>query len=540
MNLYKIMLVDDEEEVRTGIIEKVDWESLGFQIIADAENGEDALEKIENLEPDILITDIRMPYMDGLQLIEKVKKRFPSVKNIIFSGFNEFDYAKEAIRLGVTQYILKPVNMEELKELLSKLKEMLDKEIEAGRDIDMLRQNYQASFPALRQQFLNHLVSGKANPEETEEKLQRYDIDILDADARQVAVVDIENENIATKSIEIDKELIPIFVRNFIEEKLKVLYRCCIFNALSDMRFIIICALNKEQNEGEFSDMLRDICRESRRMLGIELTIGIGSGYPELARLETSYNEALNAIGYKHIVGTGDTVYINDVEPVISATLKLGEKEEKDFIYAIKFGSKEEVAAICENIIEKLDSAKVHSRQYQAYMLSAINILVQIMQQYEIKLEMMDASAADYLDLLNIIKHTDFFSAWFRDACLKLHQYLREKRENTTKSIIEEAKLYISENFTNPDLSLEMICKHLHMSTAYFSTIFKKETKQTYVTYLTDLRMNMALELLNTTDKKTYIISEEVGYPEQNYFSYVFKKKFGISPTKYRTRDKKR
>lgn len=540
MNLYKIMLVDDEEEVRRGIIEKMDWEGLGFQIIGDAENGEDALEKIENLEPDILITDIRMPYMDGLSLIERVRKKFPSIKTIIFSGFNEFDYAKEAIRLGVTQYILKPVNMEELGEILSRLRETLDKEIEARRDIDMLRQNYQASLPILRQQFLNHLVSGKANPEETEEKLERYGIDIGDSALRSVAVIDIEDEFLKEEGLEIDKELIPIFVQNFIEEKLKLSHRYCIFNALSELRFIIICAFDEIGGDSEFSDTLRDICRESRRILGIELTIGIGSAYPELARLETSYNEALNAIGYKDIVGRGDTVYINDVEPVMPGTLKLGEKEEKDFIYAIKFGTTQALKEVCEEIIERMENAKVHSRQYQAYMLSIMNTLVQLMQQYEIRLEMMDQGAADYLELLGIIKNTDFFCAWFRDACLRLHQYLREKRENTTKTIIEEAKLYISENFTNPDLSLEMICKHLHMSTAYFSTIFKKETKQTYVAYLTDLRMNMALELLNTTDKKTYMISEEVGYPEQNYFSYVFKKKFGISPSKYRSRDKKR
>ena len=116
---------------------------------------------------------------------------------------------------------------------------------------------------------------------------------------------------------------------------------------------------------------------------------------------------------------------------------------------------------------------------------------------------------------------------------------MREKRENTTKRVIEEAKRYIQANFTNPDLSLEMICKELHMSTAYFSTIFKKETGQSYIGYLTELRLKLAMDLLKNTDKKTYVIAGEVGYPEQNYFSYVFKRKFGMSPTKFRSGDKK-
>ena len=114
MDLYRIILVDDEEEVRKSIIRKIDWQAVGFTVVGDAENGEDALEKIEALEPDVVLTDIRMPYMDGLTLAEKIRQRYPSMKIVIFSGYDDFDYAKRAIKLNVTEYILKPVNVEEL------------------------------------------------------------------------------------------------------------------------------------------------------------------------------------------------------------------------------------------------------------------------------------------------------------------------------------------------------------------------------------------------------------------------------------------
>ena len=149
MDLYRIILVDDEEEVRTSIIKKIDWKSAGFQVVGDAENGQDALEKIEQLEPDVVMTDIRMPYMDGLTLIEKIRQKYPSMKILIFSGFDDFEYAKQAIKLNVTEYILKPVNVEELTEILERVKANLDDEIEQCRNVDRLRERYQNSLPIL-------------------------------------------------------------------------------------------------------------------------------------------------------------------------------------------------------------------------------------------------------------------------------------------------------------------------------------------------------------------------------------------------------
>lgn len=130
MKLYRIILVDDEEEVRKSIIRKIKWEENGFLVAGDAENGEDALEKIELLEPDLILTDIRMPYMDGLTLAERVRQKYPSMKIVIFSGYDDFEYAKQAIKLNVTEYILKPVNVEELTAILQKIKANLDQEIE--------------------------------------------------------------------------------------------------------------------------------------------------------------------------------------------------------------------------------------------------------------------------------------------------------------------------------------------------------------------------------------------------------------------------
>ena len=151
MNLYRIILVDDEEEVRKSIIKKIDWQSAGFQVVGDAENGQDALEKIEALKPEVVLTDIRMPYMDGLTLAGKLRQKYPSIKLVIFSGFDDFEYAKQAIKLNVIEYILKPVNVEELTAILQKIKFNLDEEIAQRRNVDILRENYRKSIPIIRE-----------------------------------------------------------------------------------------------------------------------------------------------------------------------------------------------------------------------------------------------------------------------------------------------------------------------------------------------------------------------------------------------------
>ena len=181
MNPYKIMLVDDEEEVRTSIIRKIDWQDAGFEVIGDAENGKEALEKIEQNEPDVVLTDIRMPYMDGLEMAENIRQRYPSIKIVIFSGFDEFEYAKKAIKLNVIEYILKPVNVEELTAILKKIKKNLDEEIEQKRDVSLLRENYKRSLPILREQFLKDLVSRQMDEMTVAERLEQYDIPLASA-----------------------------------------------------------------------------------------------------------------------------------------------------------------------------------------------------------------------------------------------------------------------------------------------------------------------------------------------------------------------
>lgn len=534
MNLYRIILVDDEEEVRKGIIRKIDWEALGFQVVGDAENGQDALEKIEQLEPDVVMTDIRMPYMDGLTLTSWIRQKYPSVKVLIFSGFDDFEYAQKAIKLNVTEYILKPVNVEELTRILNRVRENLDQEIEQRRDVDRLRESYLSSLPILRELFLNDMVRGNMPAENIRQKLEEYKIDILGAEKWLTAVINVENEASEETGLTLhqEKELIPISVKSLLEDNLKDYCRFMAFN--SAVGVTLIAAVDGERKQTSLIDLLGDICKEIKRILQVTVTIGIGYFSRELEQLPAAYQSAVDALGYREIVGTGKTIYINDMEPVSRGKLQLETRDEADLVAVVKFGTREKIEAAAKNFAARMEGARVHMRQLQVYQMSIINCLIRLMQQQDLELGAMFGTDEMYGKVIYGNMKPEEFASVITEVGCRMNEAMNRERDKTAKKVILEAKQYILDHYQDPELSVDVMCRQLHMSPAYFSTVFKRETGQTYIAYLTEVRLDKAVELLNTTDDKTYVIAQKVGYQEQNYFSYVFKKRFGISPTKFR------
>ena len=266
-DMYKILLVDDEEEVRTSIIKKIDWEKNGFTVIGDAENGKDALEKIEQLEPDVVLTDIRMPYMDGLELAAELRRIHPSVKVVIFSGYDDFEYAKQAIQLNIIEYILKPVNARELTDILGKIKTNLDEEFDRLRGETAQRDNLQKNMVVLRENFLSKLVKGKLEKKQIVHDLKEYGLPLLESKCWVALKINLDGSRT-------DKDGMLLSVQGLLDSRMKEWNGYVSFHRPSGL-----CAIVGMESEGEFSSLmtfLNDICRESRRILNQPITIGMG------------------------------------------------------------------------------------------------------------------------------------------------------------------------------------------------------------------------------------------------------------------------
>ncbi|WP_195987292.1 response regulator [Clostridium sp. D53t1_180928_C8] len=532
MELYKILIVDDEEEIRLGVIKKINWESYGFKVIGDAANGVEAWEKATNLKPDIVMTDIRMPFMDGLELSAKIQEIMPATKIIIFSGCDDFEYAQKAISINVSEYVLKPINSENLIEILKKLKCKLDEEYDEKRNVEVLQKYYAESIPVMREQFLTAAIEGKIYNVNLKEKLDGLRINfIFENFTVGIINLDINNDNVIFKE---NDKLLPISAQKILQDIMK---NICEFTSFLYLDNVIVIGNLKEKEELNcFINGLNEVCRSFKKIIKGSMVIGLGKVYKNFRNINLSYKEAKNALEYKVILGREKVIYIEDVEPDMSKSLDFNENLERKFVDAIKVGTATDIDNILKQIFNIESMGLLPINEFRVYGIEVLTSLIKTIKSYNLNIsEIIGEDFNNYLYLNNLNSILEI-KEWFKDAANKANEAIKNERINSSKILVDKAKKYIKENYNDYELSVDKMCLVLHLSPAYFSTIFKKETGVSFINYLTDIRMEEAIRLLNTTDGKTSIIGQSVGYLEPNYFSYVFKKKFGISPTRYRKR----
>ena len=539
MEPYKVLLVDDEEEVCQAMIKKLDWEAMGFSVVGYAGNGEEALEMAEKLIPDVVMTDIKMPYMDGLTLCRKLKERFGGIKVIIFSGFDEFEYAKEAVKLEAEEYILKPINSIELREVFTKVKKTIDKELDEKQNVEKLRAYYNNSLPIMQEHFLISLLEGRIRENQIKAYLTDYQMD--DWSRYPYFAVSVIHPELMAETVTKQQEvtdslaLYTLSLRHMVEESLQAYFGFRSLNYLGNI--IVILNFERTKQLKTYSRIMERTGNMAKRILHLDITVGVGQMCSTLTQLSQSYEGAKEALLYKVIYSDNPVINIAEIEPSASHTVYTYYDEEiMHMIRDIKLGQDEDLVADVENCISQLKSGKVSMSQLRIIAMSFYIELSKVGVSYEMEAEDIFGSGDVYHRIRDFYS-LETFGEWMLSAGRKIRTHIQTKRVNSTKMLIEKAIMFINENYHEKELSIEKICSYLNVSSAYFSTIFKKDTQKTFVQYLTDLRMEKAIELLKTTEDKTYIIAEKVGYPDPNYFSYVFKKQYGIAPSKYRRND---
>lgn len=529
MDTYTLLLVDDEEEVIQIIMKKVDWEGLGFSIIGYANNGVNALEMVEKYQPDVVMTDIKMPYMNGMELTNRIKADFPATKILLFTGFDEFEYAKEAIHLEVGEYILKPISAVELTEVFTSLKTKLDREISEKRSVAVLQEYYQESLPLMQMNFYTTLIEGRIKKEEISKYLLNYQIDltgpfycclVIHTSASQVP------EGMSAM-------LLAASVQKQAEERLCQNCQGKCFTYLGDT--ILLAQLKSENDVLQLTDECDRFCKYVLRMIGAVVTVGIGQICRSIPDIAQSYTSGRTAVSYRGIYGASRAFNIREIAPQETDKLSLDSGFELTGLFKkIRLGSKEEIIEAVRKYLDRLNGTGKSLQQHIIAVAELISELCRFAANNDISAEdFLGDIKALYVRLPDL--EPEALRKWLEKISISYSEKLSSARSTSTKSFVLRAKEYVRSNYGDEKLSLDVICRTLGVSNAYFSTMFKRETGKSFIGYLTDYRMDWACRLLMETDEKNYIIAKMVGYTDPNYFSYVFKRKFGVSPLNYRT-----
>lgn len=529
MELYNVLLVDDEADVLQAMKKKIDWEALGFCLAGTAENGQEALEMAEQLHIDVVMTDIKMPYMDGLTLCKNLKQSYRNMKVIIYSGFDDFEFAREAVHLEAEEYLLKPISAGDMEAAFSKVRKKLDQEYDEYRNLNRLSEYYRKSLPAMREQLVMGILEGRIAGERTRAMMETYEI-CLDSPFYVVAALymDVNPREEQPQPA----QLFTLSLKDMVQDYL--MNRTRFFSTAFLDQVIVIFMLDEREEIDQVLYHLDQICKMGFRVLKSSVTAAVGQICANTDALHTSYEEAVNAMEYRSILGSGQVLYINDIEPCSEENILVTEHEFQNLVHAVKLGNRDETNVAIAQIMDSIRKEPISPGQYQLLFMELLSELMKIGRAYKLHPNQIFGDHAGSWQELYRMVTVDELEGWLQEVGTNLRHVLRHERRDSAARLTEQAKAYIEEHYKESDLSADSLCRCLNVSAAYFSTIFKREVGMSFVAYLTKIRLEHALELLRTTEDKTYIIASRVGYMEPNYFSYVFKKQYGISPSKYR------
>ncbi|MBT2293515.1 response regulator [Paenibacillus albidus] len=543
--MFKLILVEDEEDVREGMAGQIDWARYGFEVVEQAENGKEATEAIDRLLPDVVVTDIQMPFMNGLQLAEWIRSHHPATKIIILTGYDEFEYAQQAIKLQIDEYILKPFSSQELIDVLLKVKVTLEAEIAEKENVFVLSEHYRKSLPVLREQFLSSLVSRRLPSAEIAAKSVEYGI-ILAGERFQSSVIRVDNIRGAGEAQQSAHK--PVSLRDTGDHNLQLFAVLNIAEEISEKHAfgrvfihrddVVLLSVSASGDKGEITGKTLEILEEIRlnvqRFLKLTITAGAGTVCDSPALLFQSFEDARQALDYRLILGNNKVIWIEDVESRPSRMLAYDELTQQSLIRTIKLGTVQELKEVVEELFGGLDAGQVSTQDYQIFLLEIITSILRVAKESGSETSGLIGSGIHSLLDMNQFNNMGEAKQWIIAVCTRLMNSIALERQSSYKQLIDQAKEYIRSHYEESDISIGKVCQQLHISTGYFSSIFKKEMKMTFVSYLLQIRLEAAKELLRSTELKAFEIAEKIGFADPNYFSFCFRKKYGQSPKEYK------
>ena len=537
--MVSLFLVEDEIAMREGIRKRIDWEKENIEFVGEASDGELAYPMILDTKPDILLTDIKMPFVDGLELSEMVRKELPETRIMILSGYDEFEYARKAISIGVTDYLLKPIApnalLEKIKHVQEKIEE--DKKHQAlyskEEKAETMEQDRMKLFSAL-------VMNTMSMSEILSQGKELY----INLSARYFCVVlltlDVEGESGNEYS-----ETRNAF-RTQLDEAIGVYENWFVFDREEEGFAFLAVGNDMEALSDEIPDVLMDITSLIDEIPNATYFIGVGSVVDRLSRVKETYLQANRALSKRFLISKNQIIYAEDGEESTASTVETmdlsvaltHETAGKTVDNFLKTGTYDEAESFLENIYDSIGEKNSKSLIFLSYI--TMDIYVSVIRNLKELGADTDAMEEEYGKIDEIIQSANNdknkIVRYLKDL-LKQAIHLRDHRvEKRYGTVLNTAVSYIDEHYMEDDMSLNKVASFVNVSPNHLSASFSKDMGTTFIEYLIQKRMERAKELLMTTKKRSSEIAYEVGYKDPHYFSYTFKKTQGMTTKEYRAR----
>ena len=521
--MYKLVIVEDERDVRQRLVGLIEKSDCNFEIVAEYETGIDAYDGIISDNPDLILTDIKIPYINGIELSKMVREIYPLVKIIIITGYSEFDYAKEAANLGVLGFISKPITLENIQSLLEKAEASLDKEFLTGSNLNKLSAFYQKNLPLIKESELFSLSKMSDVTPSFEQRLSNSNISldylyfiVVLFDFDELPEGDPERYDLAFSSI-----------RKSIGDEITELYDYDLFN-----RYEKLCLILKSNNEPDKKELelrIERIILRAGRFSDMPVSAGLSSIYHNRRNFSAMVREASRALEYRSVMGGGKVLFFGNFQSP-TEKLYINDNLVRDLGYILHTQTTENCIGKID-IIKKASSARKNSLYYAAT--GILNVLIRNCDDLEGLYARCGSLDIIYRRLFEI-KTDDEAYDYLKDMVRTIKELNDGVIVNNVERNLRLVTSYMEAHFCDPEISFERLARDVNFSVSYISALLKKKLNTSFVKMLTNLRMEKAKELLLNPSLKIIDIAEQLGYNDAYYFSHCFKRNVGIPPKEYR------
>lgn len=532
--MFKVLVIDDEPTIRKGLINIINWKKFQCEICGEAEDGVEGLEKIREMSPDIVFVDINMPEVNGLEMIKEAKELVPHGKFIILSGYREFSYMQEAIKIGAFDYILKPSSIEDICEVVKRAVMELKYQIDHQLEINKLRKCFDESIPLLKEKLLYDVIFQiNTNEDEIKEAFKLYDIEM---DTFIMIIIEIDGE--AQKREPYQRQLYQFGIINTVEEMFTDEYKVekIVLNN-NQIAFIIAVGPDEELLDETVYKKVHSIQQLVESCFDFTVSIAISTQGTTIEDFHLKMQECKNALAYRFYMGNSSIILYRDLRGFYQGQDQMAfEGIDKELCNVIKTGNEEDVKGILERIGKKVMETNFDPEYIKTFywnLIYEINMIRISIKNLEVQdREMSHDISSLYRMIDNATQVTELQDLLGEVSMNVVHRINRYNKKNINQ-ILQNAINYICENYTM-SITLNELAEHTYVSTYYLSRMFKKELGKNFVEYLNEIRIEKAKELLKDNKYKTYEVAELVGIQDPHYFSKIFKKYVNMTPTEYK------